>query len=104
MPLYEYICPDCGIIEVIQKFSDEPLKTCPNCEKQTVEKAISRSAFHLKGGGWYKTDYASPTTTTSKNESTKESSSATKTEVSSSATDTKKNSGSGGCGSGCGCH
>jgi putative FmdB family regulatory protein len=58
MPLYEYKCHSCGkTIEVIQKFSDEPLKTHEDCGGE-LEKLISRSAFQLKGSGWYATDYA----------------------------------------------
>ena len=58
MPLYEYKCRSCGkIFEVIQKFSDEPLKVHEACGGD-VEKLISRSAFQLKGSGWYATDYA----------------------------------------------
>jgi putative FmdB family regulatory protein len=43
--------------EMMQKFSDPPLEQCPSCSGQ-VHKLISRSAFHLKGSGWYATDYA----------------------------------------------
>jgi putative FmdB family regulatory protein len=58
MPLYEYKCHTCGkTIEVIQKFSDEPLHTHEDCGGE-LEKLISRSAFQLKGSGWYATDYA----------------------------------------------
>lgn len=58
MPLYEYLCHSCGKkFEVLQKFSDEPLKTHPECGGD-VEKVISAPAFHLKGTGWYATDYA----------------------------------------------
>jgi len=57
MPLYEYKCQSCGkTFEVIQKFADEPLKTHPECGG-VVEKVISAPAFHLKGTGWYATDY-----------------------------------------------
>lgn len=57
MPLYEYRCHGCGkTIEVLQKFSDEPLKTHENCGGE-LERLISASAFHLKGSGWYVTDY-----------------------------------------------
>jgi putative FmdB family regulatory protein len=57
MPIYEYRCLDCSHeFELIQKFSDPPLEECPSCPG-TVQKLISRSAFHLKGNGWYVTDY-----------------------------------------------
>jgi putative FmdB family regulatory protein len=60
MPIYEYECVDCGKqCEVIQKFSDEPLSTCPECGGQ-LHKLISQTSFILKGNGWYVTDYASP--------------------------------------------
>ncbi len=58
MPIYEYRCQDCDLaFERIQKFSDLPIDTCPTCSG-SVKKLISRSAFHLKGDGWYVTDYA----------------------------------------------
>jgi putative FmdB family regulatory protein len=57
MPIYEYRCLDCGHqFELMQKFSDPPAGTCTSCSG-TVQKLISRSAFHLKGSGWYVTDY-----------------------------------------------
>ena len=58
MPLYEYECTQCGRIEeVLQKFSDKPLTTCRHCSGK-LHKLISQSTFHLKGSGWYVTDYA----------------------------------------------
>jgi putative FmdB family regulatory protein len=58
MPIYEYECTQCGRIEeVMQHFSDRPLKTCRKCSGK-LHKLISRSSFHLKGNGWYVTDYA----------------------------------------------
>lgn len=57
MPIYEYKCKECNKeFEAIQKFSDDPLTECPQC-KGPVEKQISQSAFHLKGGGWYSDGY-----------------------------------------------
>jgi len=57
MPIYEYRCLDCGYqFELMQKFSDPPAEACTSCSG-TVQKLISRSAFHLKGSGWYVTDY-----------------------------------------------
>jgi putative FmdB family regulatory protein len=58
MPLYEYQCEQCGdMIEVLQKFSDEPLSRCRVCSGK-LKKLISRSSFQLKGSGWYLTDYS----------------------------------------------
>ena len=57
MPIYEYKCPKCGVVEVTQRITEAPLKKCPNC-KSKVERMISRSSFVLKGTGWYATDYA----------------------------------------------
>lgn len=59
MPVYEYECLSCGEIhEKVQRFTDEPLTTCPNCSGK-LKKIISNTSFILKGTGWYKTDYAS---------------------------------------------
>ncbi len=58
MPIYEYECTQCGSVEeVIQKFSDDPLTTCKQCSGK-LNKLMSQSSFHLKGSGWYVTDYA----------------------------------------------
>lgn len=58
MPIYEYECTDCGKIEeVLQKFSEEPLTKCKFCSGK-LHKIISQNTFHLKGTGWYVTDYA----------------------------------------------
>jgi putative FmdB family regulatory protein len=58
MPLYEYECERCGhVFEAIQKFSDPPIDKCPKCGGP-VHKLQSAPAFHLKGSGWYLTDYA----------------------------------------------
>ncbi|MBE0428063.1 MAG: zinc ribbon domain-containing protein [Nitrospirae bacterium] len=58
MPIYEYECLSCGKqCEVMQKFNDEPLSTCPDCGG-TMHKLISQTSFVLKGTGWYVTDYA----------------------------------------------
>ncbi|MBI4763574.1 MAG: zinc ribbon domain-containing protein [Deltaproteobacteria bacterium] len=58
MPVYEYECQQCKqVTEAMQKFSDAPLTQCPRCSGQ-LRKMISQSAFHLKGSGWYVTDYA----------------------------------------------
>jgi putative FmdB family regulatory protein len=58
MPLYEYECENCGErFEVLEKFSDEPLRTHEKCGG-AVHRLISAPAFQFKGSGWYITDYA----------------------------------------------
>lgn len=58
MPIYEYQCAACGrVVEKWQKISEEPLTTCPACSG-SLSKLISSCAFHLKGSGWYVTDYS----------------------------------------------
>jgi putative FmdB family regulatory protein len=60
VPIYEYQCVDCGHrLEKIQKFSDDPLKDCPECGQSSLQKLISAAGFRLKGGGWYETDFKS---------------------------------------------
>lgn len=116
MPIYEYDCERCGRFEVIQKPSEKPLALCPSCDekgkKTKVTKAVSTSAFHLKGSGWYKTDYASSSSngSTKKSETKSNEKSETKTESTSGSasatTETKKESkpSGGSCGGGCACH
>jgi len=58
MPIYEYVCNACGHeFEEWQKITDVPVQKCPSCGKRKVERLVSLSAFHLKGSGWYVTDY-----------------------------------------------
>jgi putative FmdB family regulatory protein len=58
MPIYEYECENCGRIEeTLQKISDAPLCRCRHCSGN-LHKLVSPSSFHLKGTGWYVTDYA----------------------------------------------
>jgi putative FmdB family regulatory protein len=59
MPIYEYQCTQCGkVTEAWQKFSDAPLTDCPACGG-AMSKLMSNCAFHLKGSGWYVSDYGS---------------------------------------------
>lgn len=58
MPIYEYRCEACGQhTELVQKFSDPPATDCPHCQAPKLQKLISAAAFHLKGNGWYVTDF-----------------------------------------------
>lgn len=58
MPIHEYRCTACGQQkEHLQKMSDPPLTTCPSCGQETYTKLLSAPGFHLKGSGWYATDF-----------------------------------------------
>lgn len=71
MPVYEYQCTECGQIEeAFQKISDSPLKTCSHC-KGHLKKLISQCTFHLKGTGWYVTDYGGKKTESKRKPDTK---------------------------------
>src|SRR5271157_3063106 len=58
MPLYEYKCQKCNaVFEVLQKFSDTPLKVHSGCGG-AVKRQMTAPTFQFKGSGWYATDYA----------------------------------------------
>jgi len=58
VPIYEYRCASCGFQkEYLQKVSDPLLSVCPECSKDTFGKMLTAAGFHLKGGGWYATDF-----------------------------------------------
>lgn len=91
MPLYEYKCQSCGkTFEVIQKFADEPLKSHAECGG-VVERLFSAPAFHLKGTGWYATDYGKGNGKPPKSDESK--SGEAKSEKSDSKTDSTPSSG-----------
>jgi putative FmdB family regulatory protein len=81
MPTYQYACTECGEqLEVVQKFSDEPLTVCPACQGR-LRKVFSAVGVVFKGSGFYKTDSRSSSGAGSKSETKSDSSSATKTET-----------------------
>src|SRR5438132_10982765 len=60
MPTYEYRCNACKReFEYEQRMSDDDLVTCEICGEPKLERLISRTAFQLKGSGWYKDLYSS---------------------------------------------
>jgi putative FmdB family regulatory protein len=80
-------------MEALQKFSDPPISECEACHSHELKKLISQSTFHLKGTGWYVTDYASKSGSThSTHAGGKEKRSAgdSKTETTSSTVDKNK--------------
>lgn len=84
MPTYQYACTECGErLEVVQKFSDDPLTVCPACEGR-LRKLFSPVGVVFKGSGFYKTDSRSTTTSSSAPASKSEPKPETKSESSSS--------------------
>ncbi len=58
MPIYEYLCEQCGKrSEVLQRLQDAPLTLCDECGG-ALRKLVSAPSFQFKGSGWYVTDYA----------------------------------------------
>jgi len=58
VPIYAYKCSACGHAkDVLQKMSDAPLTTCPECGQSTFSKQVTAAGFQLKGSGWYVTDF-----------------------------------------------
>lgn len=58
MPIYAYKCIACGYEkDYLQKISDAPIKTCPQCGRDTMQKELSAPGFELKGSGWAATDF-----------------------------------------------
>src|SRR6266581_2023418 len=106
MPIYEYRCSSCGFQkEYLQKVTD-PVKTvCPECGKKTFSKMLTAAGFHLKGSGWYATDFRNPkpaAKTESKGESKPDGKSAGGAESKTdSKTESKSEAPSSGAGSSC---
>ena len=58
MPIYAYGCTRCGVQkDVMQKMSDAPLTTCPECGEESFSKQLTAAGFQLKGNGYYATDF-----------------------------------------------
>jgi putative FmdB family regulatory protein len=93
MPIYEYLCKDCGhALEALQKISDTPLLACPVCEKDALKKKISAPRFRLSGSGWYETDFKSQNQKNLAKGDSADSSSSTKSDSADSSSSTKSDS------------
>ncbi len=61
MPIYTYRCENCGIqFDRRQKYDDEPLTVCSECQKETLRKVYLPVGIVFKGSGFYATDNRSP--------------------------------------------
>jgi len=77
MPIYVYRCGACGYQkEFLKRLSDAPLTDCPECGKRAFNKLVTAAGFHLKGTGWYATDFKNsgtkPAAKTDKADTTKD--------------------------------
>lgn len=87
MPVYTYRCESCGIqFEKTQKFSDQPLTRCPECNQKALRKVYTPVGIVFKGSGFYSTDNRSPS---GLNRSTSEKSNSTEKTVESSTVEKK---------------
>jgi putative FmdB family regulatory protein len=61
MPTYDYKCTACSNqFEQFQSMKDKPLRKCPKCGKNALERLIGTGAAVIfKGSGFYQTDYRS---------------------------------------------
>src|SRR5918998_1418771 len=69
MPLYEYQCNTCAMrFERRQSFTDEPIRTCPECGGET-RRVLFPAGIIFKGSGWYVTDSRKSTASSSESSS-----------------------------------
>ena len=56
MPTYSYACTECDHrFDAVQSFSDDSLTTCPECQGR-LRKVFNAVGVVFKGGGFYRTD------------------------------------------------
>lgn len=69
MPIYSYRCGSCSNeFELRQGFDAEPQQECPVC-KNIAQRRIHVAGVIYKGSGFYTTDYARKTDSSSKSSS-----------------------------------
>jgi putative FmdB family regulatory protein len=67
MPIYTYRCENCGVqFERQQKFTDQPLSWCPECNKSSLRKVYTPVGIVFKGSGFYSTDNRSTSNATNR--------------------------------------
>lgn len=61
MPTYEYLCKGCNHrFDLVQKISDPPPTTCPECEGGPIQKVFTSVGVIFKGSGFHINDYRKP--------------------------------------------
>jgi putative FmdB family regulatory protein len=88
MPIYEYRCSNCSFeFEESQSIKDPSLVTCPQCNKETLNRVIGLGGGMIfKGSGFYQTDYKN--TGAPKKESSSKITSTTEKKTENKSTDT----------------
>ena len=68
MPTYDYVCDACEhAFHAFHAMSDEPLKECPECGRESLRRLIGAGAgIIFKGSGFYETDYKRARTSSTK--------------------------------------
>ena len=95
MPIYIYRCESCGVqFERHQSFTDEPLKRCPECSKNSLRKVLTPAGIVFKGSGWYATDHKSSSGTPRPPKSENKDSGSSKSESASSSSSSSGDSAS----------
>ncbi len=106
MPIYSYQCVSCGFArDVLRKLSDPLLTDCPHCGVASFKKQLTSAGFHLKGSGWYATDFkggATAATETGTASTTPDAAPESTTETVAPKVDVAP--ATAGCGAGCSCH
>ena len=93
MPIYTYRCENCGIqFERNQKFSDVPLKICPECHKKALRKVYTPVGIVFKGSGFYVTDHRSSSSTSRSSNKSNESGAAAESKETGSSAESKETS------------
>jgi putative FmdB family regulatory protein len=59
MPTYEYACLKCGIFELFQSMTADPISKCPTCRRKVKRQIGTGAGLIFKGSGFYTTDYRS---------------------------------------------
>jgi putative FmdB family regulatory protein len=93
VPTYQYQCTECGEgLEAVQKFTDEALTECPNCDGR-LKKVFSAVGIVFKGSGFYRND--SRGSSSSSSSASKPSTPSTSSSTTSSSSSDSKSSGTG---------
>jgi len=97
MPTYDYLCDACGHqLEIFQGINDAPVKKCPECKKNKLQRQFGTgAAIVFKGSGFYQTDYRSESYKKGAKAEEKKSDSGEKSETSSDKKSSGKDSGGG---------